>query len=89
MPAPKPKSKVTVRSQGPTAPEKWPFGRKNYLWFGIALVTMILGFILLGSGSVTWAPLLLVIAYCVLVPVAILIKDEPKPESTETTEPTA
>jgi hypothetical protein len=61
----------------------WPFGRKNYIWFGAALGVMIIGYILLGTGDITLAPLLLVIAYCVLVPVAILVKgrsDAPPPD---------
>ena len=55
----------------------WPFGKKNYIWFGAALVVMIIGYILLGSGDITMAPILLVIAYCVLIPVAILVKGHP------------
>ncbi len=89
MPAPKPKVKLSTKAQAISAPEKWPFGKKNYIWFGIALATMILGFILLGTGSITLAPLLLVIAYCVLVPVAILVKDEPKSDSSGPAEPIA
>lgn len=61
--------------------EKWPFGKKNYIWFGIALATMVIGYVLLSQGSITLAPLLLVIAYCVLMPVAILVKDVPKSDS--------
>ena len=85
MPAPKPKPKV-ARSQASSAPEKWPFGKKNYMWFGIALVVMIIGYVALGQGSITLAPFLLVIAYCVLVPVAILVKDEPKSETDQSPE---
>jgi len=73
---PKAKAVTTVK-----AIEKWPFGRKNYIWFGASLVTMIIGYVLLSQGSTTWAPLFLVIAYCVLVPVAILVKDRPKTDS--------
>jgi hypothetical protein len=84
MAAPKssPKSKATPASK---PIEKWPFGRKNYIWFGISLVVMILGYVLLSQGSTSWAPLFLVIAYCVLVPIAILIKDSPRSEPTEST----
>jgi len=59
-----------------TTPESvnWPFGKKNYIWFGVALGVMIIGYVLLGSGDITLAPLLLVVAYCVLIPVAILVK---------------
>lgn len=59
----------------------WPFGKKNYIWFGVALAVMIIGYILLGTGDITMAPLLLVIAYCVLIPVAILVKGRPDEKS--------
>ena len=56
---------------------KWPFGKKNYIVFGLALVTIILGYIALGKGSITLAPILLVVGYCILVPVALILKNEP------------
>ena len=59
---------------------RWPFGKKNYIFFAVALIVIIVGYILLGEGSVTLAPLLLVIGYCVLVPIALLIKDPAKQE---------
>ncbi len=56
---------------------KWPFGRKNYIFFGIALLVIILGYISLSSGDITLAPILLVVGYCILIPVALIIKDNP------------
>lgn len=56
----------------------WPFGRKNYLLFAVALVVISIGYVLLGQGSMTLAPLLLVVGYCALVPWAILAKDKSK-----------
>jgi len=77
-----PKSNLKTKAMPAAKPiEKWPFGRKNYIWFGVSLVTMVIGYVLLSQGSTTLAPLLLVIAYCVLVPIAILVKDVPKPDS--------
>jgi len=70
-----------------------PFGKRNYIWFGIALATIVIGYIFLGSGDITIAPILLVLGYCVLVPVAILlppqkrIKEAPAEEKQETTSP--
>jgi hypothetical protein len=81
----KPKTK-SAKTQPGNAPEKWPFGKKNYMWFGIAMVVMIIGYVALGQGSITLAPFLLVVAYCVLVPVAILVKDEPKPDADQSPE---
>ena len=75
------------KKEEPIQPEvKWPFGPRNYLVFGAAMVTIILGYIALGKGSITLAPILLVIGYCVLVPVALIIKgksEEEKPEAAD------
>jgi len=38
----------------------------------IALLTLLVGFIDLARGGETLAPILLVVGYCVLVPLAIL-----------------
>ena len=47
--------------------------RTRSLWYwGIALATLVLGFVDLARGGTTIGPVLLVIAYCVLVPMAIL-----------------
>ncbi len=56
---------------------KWPFGPRNYLIFGLAMVVIVLGYVALGYGSITLAPVLLVLGYCVLIPVAIIIKGRP------------
>ncbi len=50
------------------------FTKKNYYLLLVAILVIILGFISLGKGSTTLAPILLVLGYCVLVPLAILIK---------------
>lgn len=57
--------------------------------FGVALVVIIVGFISLAQGSITLAPLLLVVGYCVLMPIAILIRDHPEDREAEATDETA
>jgi len=58
------------------------FGRRNRRPFWIALGTIALGYIFLsippaeGFFSLTLAPILLVAGYCVLVPLAILLRSE-------------
>jgi hypothetical protein len=42
------------------------------LFWGLALVTILAGFADLWRGGETIAPILLVIGYCVLIPIAIL-----------------
>jgi hypothetical protein len=45
---------------------------RGWLWWGIALLTIVLGFADLARGGETVAPILLAVGYCVLVPMAIL-----------------
>ena len=48
-----------------------PRSRSAILW-AVALVTLLAGFVDLARGGETLAPILLVIGYCILVPIAIL-----------------
>ena len=57
---------------------QWPFGKKNYIALAVALIVIILGYISLGQGSITLAPILLVAGYCVLIPIALIIKGKPE-----------
>ena len=47
-------------------------GRPKWMWWGIATAVLLAGFVDLWRGGETIAPILLVAAYCVLVPLAIL-----------------
>ncbi len=51
-----------------------PFGPTNYLLMGAALLCIIIGYFSLGAGSITLAPILLVLGYCVLFPAGIIWK---------------
>ena len=53
----------------------WPFGRKNYLLFLIGVMTIVSGYVLMYlTADIVWAPVMLVIGYCVIIPISILIK---------------
>tara|TARA_B100000900_G_C20073587_1_gene511067 strand:- start:10 stop:210 length:201 start_codon:yes stop_codon:yes gene_type:complete len=53
----------------------WPFGRKNYLLFLIGVVTIVSGYVLMYlKADIVLAPVLLVIGYCVIIPISIMIK---------------
>lgn len=58
------------------------FGGRNYVVLGAALISIVLGFFLLSRGSITAAPILLVLGYCVLVPYGLATgrKSEPPGE---------
>ncbi|MBN2537956.1 DUF3098 domain-containing protein [candidate division WOR-3 bacterium] len=61
---------------GPRKPERpqIALGKKNFVIMGAGLATIVAGFITLAGGSMTLAPLLLVVGYCVLIPVSLLVK---------------
>ncbi|MEE9553628.1 MAG: hypothetical protein V3W18_04955 [candidate division Zixibacteria bacterium] len=49
------------------------FSRNNYIVLGIGLFLVILGFIIMGTGDITISPILLVLGYCVAIPIGILL----------------
>ena len=63
------------------APDMLPFRRKNWILFGLGIAVIGLGYFLLsippadGFWSLTMAPVLLVVGYCVIIPASILLKD--------------
>lgn len=53
----------------------WPFGRKNYLLFLIGVITIVSGYLLMYlTADIVWAPVVLVIGYCAIIPISIMIK---------------
>jgi len=54
--------------------DRLPFARANWMLFLTALAVIIVGYLFLAAGSITLAPLLLVVGYCVLVPLAIIYR---------------
>lgn len=46
--------------------------RRSLLWWGLAALALALGYLDLIRGGITLAPILLVLGYCVLIPIAIL-----------------
>ena len=49
------------------------FGPVNYAAFALGLTSIVLGYVLLDRGSVTAAPLLLVLGYAVLLPAGLIL----------------
>ena len=62
----------------------WSFGKINYQLFGIGLLVIIFGYIIMAMGdpesfqSVKLSPIILIIGYCVFIPAAILVKPKIK-----------
>jgi hypothetical protein len=46
--------------------------RRRVLWWTLAAACLILGFADLARGGETIAPVLLILGYCVVIPIAIL-----------------
>ena len=54
--------------------KKLVFSRRNWMAFMVGIIVILVGFYALSRGSMTLAPILLVLGYCVIIPLAILIK---------------
>lgn len=50
------------------------WGRLNSVLLAAAALFLTAGYISLGKGSITLAPVLLVTAYCVLIPASLLVR---------------
>jgi hypothetical protein len=61
--------------------ESLPLGRKNFMIIGAGVLVIAAGYLAMSEGSVegflpiTLAPILLVIGYCIVIPVGILYRD--------------
>jgi len=73
----------------------FPFERENYVIMGVGLLFIIAGYFALSGNTVegfsqlTLAPLLLVLGYCVIVPIGIMYRKKEASSSLpgETTQP--
>ena len=83
---------LKAKEAGPRAPKfQNPFKKKNYIAFAVGLGLLLVGYICLaqppanGFLSLTLAPILLVLGYCVVFPYAILAREKPKRAAKPTT----
>ena len=63
---------MASREGSPSSPALAGGRTKSLMWWGLAAVVLLAGYADLWRGGETIAPILLVLGYCVLVPVAIL-----------------
>ncbi len=75
---------------------EFPFERNNFILFGVGLLTIVIGYMLMATGitddpakyQTTWdnplatsvAPAVLVLGYCVIIPLAIMRSFKKKQE---------
>ena len=65
--------KTTARAKGAAPPAALAFSTINLVLGVTGLVALALGYYLLSQGSITAAPILLVLGYVVLVPLALIL----------------
>ncbi|HEY6191787.1 MAG TPA: DUF3098 domain-containing protein [Bacteroidota bacterium] len=65
----------------------FPLEKENFVILGIGLVVIVMGYVALsgnvveGFRQLTLAPLLLLLGYCVIIPVGIMYRKKPKADS--------
>lgn len=57
-----------------------PFGNINYILFAVGLIIITAGWFLLRAGHISISPIMLILGYCVVIPVAIILKPGDKKE---------
>lgn len=62
-----------ARESGGSGKRWFGLGPVNYALFAAAVVSIVIGYVLLDRGSVTAAPMLLVLGYAVLLPAGLLV----------------
>ena len=65
----------------------FPFERENFIIMGIGLLCIVAGYVALSGNVVegflqlTLSPVLLVLGYCVIIPIGIMYRKREKPQS--------
>ncbi|HAV93179.1 TPA: hypothetical protein DCW38_08395 [candidate division WOR-3 bacterium] len=54
--------------------ENISFSKLSLILFGAAIASILIGYVLLSRGDIAFSPVLLVLGYVVLIPLAILKK---------------
>lgn len=67
------KKKNAPGGKGAATPAALHFSAVNLVLGGAGLAALALGYFLLAQGSITLAPILLVLGYVVLVPLALIL----------------
>ena len=49
-------------------------GKRNFLMLSLGVLLICLGYVRLRQGSITDAPILLVLGYCIVIPLALVLK---------------
>jgi hypothetical protein len=60
----------------PASHRQLRFGRRNLLLLGLGIGALLAGYLWLNAGGTTGAAALLVLGYCVLIPLGIAVANE-------------
>lgn len=63
--------------------ETVPFGKLNYILFTAGLLLITAGWFLLRAGHISLSPVMLILGYCVVIPVAIILAPGSKKDPSE------
>lgn len=83
----KPKKRVKGQKKSIDSPFKFYWTKNNYLLLAAGVIFLTIGFILMAQGpwdnplSLTVAPLVILVAYLVIFPIAIFYKKKTKDNS--------
>lgn len=83
MAAKKRAQKPKRKKEAPASKDTFSFTKANYVTLFVGLVVIVIGYIALRMGSITLAPLLLILGYCVIIPVGILLRRKKEPNARE------
>lgn len=75
------KEKKPVSSQN--RQDMVPFSNINYILFAVGLIIITAGWFLLRAGHISISPIMLILGYCVVIPVAIILKPGSKKENSK------
>lgn len=78
-----PKTSKRVGRKAPEADLGFDWGPLNSLLLSLGVAVIAVGYVALSRGSVTLAPVLLVLGYCVLIPASLLMRDRKSATSGE------
>ncbi len=56
--------------------ESVPFSKLNYILFAAGLLVITVGWFLLRGGHISIAPIMLILGYCGIIPLAIVLKQK-------------
>jgi len=62
--------------------DSWDFSATNYKIFGIGVLTICIGYLLMWTGETTSlqavkiSPIVLIIGYCIIIPISIMYKSD-------------